>query len=150
MIQPEDTIWDWKDWIERMRKENKFGAALDELRAERRATQQKLEELDRLIEGLEGIANKNGGTPIASTVVMHPSEFVDKSIAHAAIMMIRRANRPLHARDITEGLKAGGYPFRSDKQLASVTAVMWGEAQKKGGPIMQKGKNAYFLKHLDE
>lgn len=149
MGQNEVDLWSWKGWIEDMERESKLKDALDELRAERKSTLQKLEELDRLIQGLEArIGGTNGA--VASTIVMHASEFSKSGIADAAEKMIRRAQRPLHAKDITEGLLAGGYKFSSGNQLKSVGAVLWSATKDKSGPLVRKGKNVYTLRDLDK
>lgn len=145
----EVSVWDWTKWIEAMEKESKLKDAIEELRGERRQYQQRIEELDKLIDALDArTSNRNGA--VTSTVVMHRTEFLSAGIAEAAEKMIRRANKPLHVKDITEGLKAGGYPFRSKNPYTSVAPVLWMTARKKGSPIVKLPKNIYSLREIEE
>lgn len=133
-----------------MDRESKLQDAIGELRTERAAHVRKIEELDGLIAALEArISNQKNGS-FTATVVLHGNEFSSRGIAEAAEKMIRRANRPLHVKDIAEGLKAGGYQFRSKRPAGSVAPVLYQAAKKKGALLVFMGKNMYSLRGLEE
>jgi len=137
-------------WISQMDREGKLKDALDELRAERTTTVRKLEELDTLISGLKDrISGENGRTSVSRTVVIHPTEFSNRGIAEAAEIMIRRANRSLHVKEVVEGLTAGGYEFKTKKPLGSVAPVLFSAAKKKNAKLVFNGKNTYSLKEIE-
>jgi len=136
-------------WAEEMDREGKLQDAIEELRSERAAYVQKIEELDGLIRALESrTANRDGS--VTQTVVLHSAEFSNASIAEAAVTMIRRANRALHVRDIMNGLQAGGYKFKAQKPMDSVAPVLYLAAKKKKHGLVNKGGNTYSLKEIEE
>ncbi|MBI3668542.1 MAG: hypothetical protein HY237_02000 [Acidobacteria bacterium] len=138
-----------RGWLDTMNLEEKLPEASQQLRAEREYLVKKLEELDKLIDCLEARTARKSKVD-QTTVVLHPEEFASMGIATAAEKMIRRANCPLHVRDITEGLKAGGYRFKTKNPLASVISVLFQERRNKGSALRFKGKNIYSLVEIEE
>src|SRR5579863_4380698 len=112
------------EWVEQMDREGKLSEAVEELRSERTSYVKKIEEIDALIRALESrISNKEGS--VSQTIVLHNTEFAKARIAAAAVTMIRRANKPLHVRDIMNGLRTGGYKFKARNPLDSVGPVLY-------------------------
>jgi hypothetical protein len=133
---------------ETMQKEGKLGEAINELLAERETHVKRIAELDTAIRVLQTIGGN--GTP-SETMVLHKEEFANAGIAEAAVAMIKRANRPLHVRDIMKGLEAGGYKFKGENPLNSVAPVMYlahSNGHKHG--IVRTGKNVYSLLEIEE
>ena len=131
-----------------MDREGKLKDAVEELRSERASHVKKIEELDTLIAALETrIANRNGS--VTQTIVLHNSEFANAGIAEAAVTMIRRANKPLHVKDIMHGLQAGGYKFKSENPMNSVAPVLFLAAKNEKHGIVAKGGNTYSLEEIE-
>ena len=131
-----------------MNREGKLADAVEELRSERAAYVKKIEELDAVIQALESrISNK--GDAMTQTIVLHGSEFARIKIAEAAVTMIRRANKPLHVKDILNGLRAGGYKFRARNPIDSVGPVLYTAAKMKKHGLVNKGNNTFSLVELE-
>ena len=143
------TIWAWKEWIENMEKEGKITDLLRELKVERLTFIKKVEELDKIIMAIES-RTENGSEGITSIAVTDSKEFERSGIAEAAVVIIRRANRGVHIKEVNESLEAGGYEFRTDKPLASISNVLWQAAKKKTLGIMAKGNNVYSIEEIEE
>jgi hypothetical protein len=130
-----------------MDREGRLKDAVEELHSERSSYVKKIEELDNLIRALETrIANRDGS--VTQTIVLHNSEFANAGIAEAAVIMIRRANKPLHVKDIMSGLKAGGYKFKSSKPMNSVAPVLFLAAKHHKHGIVSRGGNTYSLEEI--
>lgn len=137
-----------KAWVTEMEKHDRLRDAIDELRAQRGCYVQKIEELDRAIKVLETVALSNGASDGA--IVLHNMEFADAGIAEAAVVMIRRAGKPLHVREIVKGLLEGGYKFKCGNPTNSVAPVLFlADRQKKHG-IVNKGGNTYSIEVVEE
>lgn len=134
-------------WIERM---NKGEFTLHDLRAERVKTAKRLEELDmaiRVMESLDSSVSHRVSRPTESLSV-GANEFAFSGIAEAAVMVLKRAQKPLHASEILDALKAGGYIFKGANPLNSVAPVLHIAAQNKKHGLVSKGKNTYSLKEV--
>lgn len=138
-----------KQWLDKMILEQKLPEAAQQLRAEREYLVKKLEELDKLIECVESRV-ENRRSKNQATIVLHPTEFAAMGIVASVEKMIRRANCPLHVRDITEGLKAGGYLFNTKNPLGSVMSVLFQARKNNNGSLRFKGKNIYSLAEIEE
>jgi hypothetical protein len=140
---------EFKEWADNMIREDSLKQTIDDFRAERAGYVKKIEELDGLITALESRLNGKKGTA-PQTMVIHNAEFVDAGIAEAAVLMIRRANRPLHVKEIAQGLAAGGYKFKADNPLNSVGPVLFLADKNDKHGIVSKGKNTYSIKEIDD
>jgi len=138
-----------KEWVTDMEKHGKLKEAIDELRAQRASYVLKIEELDKAIKVLETVASSNGSSS-HGTMVVHGTEFTNAGIAEAAVTMIRRANHPLHVKEVTEGLLAGGYKFKSDNPLNSVGPVLYLAARDHKHGIVNKGGNTYSIEEIEK
>jgi len=136
-------------WADKMDREGKLTEAIEELRSERASYVKKIEELDGLIRALES-RTSNRNASVTQTIVLHKTEFSKGSIAVAAVTMIRRANRPLHVKDILQGLEAGGYKFKAQNPLDSVAPVLYLAAKKNRHDLVNKGNNTYSLREIEE
>jgi hypothetical protein len=137
-----------KAWVTEMEKHDRLRDAIDELRAQRGCYVQKIDQLDRAIRVLETVASSNGASDGA--MVVHNMEFAEMGIAEAAVVMIRRAGRPLHVREIARGLLAGGYKFKCGNPTNSVAPVLFlADRQKKHG-IVNKGGNTYSIGEVEK
>lgn len=136
-----------REWVTAMEKQDRLQDAIMELRAQRGCYVQKIDELDRAIRVLEAVASSNGASDGA--MVVHGAEFAEAGIAEAAVIMIRRAGRPLHVREIVKGLLAGGYKFKSGQPTNSVGPVLYlADRQKKHG-VVSKGRNTYSIEEVE-
>jgi hypothetical protein len=137
-----------REWVTAMEKEDRLKDAIIELRAQRGCYVQKIDELDRAIKVLEAVASSNGTSDGA--MVVHNMEFAEAGIAEAAVVMIRRAGRRLHVREIVKGLLAGGYNFKSNNPNNSVGPVLFlADRQKKHG-VVSKGGNTYSIREVED
>ncbi len=130
-------------WAANMKQDGTLKAAMDDLRAKLEFHRRKAGEIETALRALESVASDNGSAP--QTVVMHQAEFANAGIADAAVIMIRRAKRPLHVKEIAEGLQAGGYVFRTDNPLGSVAPVLY-MAAKSRKDLVKTGKNTYSIR----
>jgi hypothetical protein len=140
---------EFKEWADIMIRENSLKQTIEDFRAERAGYVKKIEELDGLIKALESRLNGKNGTP-SQTMVIHGTEFTNAGIAEAAVTMIRRAQRPLHVKEIAEGLQAGGYKFKSDNPLNSVGPVLFLADKNNKHGIVSKGKNTYSIREIED
>jgi hypothetical protein len=142
---PEGFSFFFSDGEEAMIREDSLRQTIEDLRAERAQYVAKIEELDGILKGLEQrLSGKNGGAH-SQTMAVHNKEFAGLGIAEAAVTMLKRANHPLHVKDIADGLRAGGYQFKTDKPLASVAPVLYMAAKRKKYGLVNEGKNTYSL-----
>ena len=138
-----------KEWTEYMSGSKKISDALDELRTKRAFHLKRAEEMNALIRGLESLTS-NGDEQSGEGLSVRNGEFMDSGIAEAAVIMIRRANRPLHVREIADGLKAGGYHFKTTNPTNSVAPVLYMASEKEQHGIIKKPKNTYSLKEIED
>lgn len=140
---------EFRRWLEEMQKTDNIEAAIERLEAERAIHVRKIEDLDTTIKTLKQLGADNGNS-ISQTMVVHNAEFAGMGIAETAVTMIRRAGRPLHVKEIAEGLTAGGYKFKGDNPLNSIAPVLFLAAKNKKHGIVNKGKNTYSIKEIEE
>lgn len=140
---------EFKEWTDTMIREGSLKETIADFRAERAEYVKKIEEIDGILKSLEARLNgKRGAT--AQTMVIHNAEFVNAGIAEAAVIMIRRAQRPLHVKEIAEGLEAGGYKFKADNPLNSVGPVLFLADKNGKHGIVGKGKNTYSIREIED
>ena len=140
---------EFKEWADEMIREDSLKQTIEDFRAERAEYVKKIVDLDHLLAELEARLNgKKGST--SQTIVIHNAEFANAGIAEASVLMIRRANRPLHVKEIAEGLAAGGYKFKADNPLNSVGPVLFLADKNHKHGIVSKGKNTYSIKEIED
>jgi hypothetical protein len=142
---PEGYSYFFSQGAEDMIREDSLKHTIDDLRAERAQYLAKVEELDGIIKALERRLSGNDGPVGVPAVAIHNKEFAGFGIAEAAATMIKRAHRALHVKEIEDGLRAGGYEFRTDKPLSSIAPVLYMAAKKKKFGLVNEGKNTYSL-----
>jgi hypothetical protein len=138
-----------KERADAMIREGSLKETIADFRAERAEYVKKIEEIDSILKSLESRLNGKHGVT-AQTMVIHNAEFVNTGIAEAAVTMIRRAQRPLHVKEIAEGLEAGGYKFKADNPLNSVGPVLFLADKHHKHGVVSKGKNTYSIKEIED
>src|ERR1700683_2368697 len=93
---------------------NKGQVTLHDLRAERAITAKRLEELDMAIRVMESLGSnaKNRASQPTESLSVGANEFASSGIAEAAVVVLKKAQKPLHVSEILDALKAGGYIFK--------------------------------------
>jgi hypothetical protein len=133
--------------VNEMKQNGTLKAAMDDLREKRAFHQTKIAEIDKALDALKSVASDD--TAEYQTTVMHPTEFAKAGIAEAAVMLIKRANRPLHVKDIAGALKAGGYTFKTDNPMGSIAPVLYMAAKNSKHGLVNKGKNTYSIIQIE-
>jgi hypothetical protein len=110
--------------------------------------QQKATEIEVALHALKSVAS-NGRSKLP-TFAMDNREFADAGIARAAATLIKRSGKALHVKEIVEGLKAGGYTFRTSDPLGSVAPVLYMGAKKKKFGLVKAGKNTYSTEDVEK
>ena len=91
---------------------------------------------------------KNKASRPTESLSVGANEFASSGIAEAAVVVLKKAQKPLHVSEILDALKAGGYIFKGANPLNSVAPVLHMAAQNKKHGIVSKGKNTYSLKEI--
>lgn len=133
--------------VNEMKQNGTLKAAMDDLRTKLSFHQNKIAEIEKALDALKSITSDE--TSDYQTAVMHPTEFANTGIAEAAVLLIKRANRPLHVKEIAGALGAGGYEFKTDNPLGSIAPVLYMAAKNKKHGIVNKGKNTYSISQVE-
>jgi hypothetical protein len=136
-----------KERMDEMKQNGTLQAAMDDLRAKISFHQSKIAEIEKALDALKSVASDE--TFEYQTAVMHPTEFAKTGIAEAAVMLIKRANRPLHVKEIAGALEAGGYKFKTDNPLGSIAPVLYMAAKNDKHGLINKGKNTYSITQIE-
>jgi hypothetical protein len=139
---------EFERWANDMKQNGTLKAAMDDLRSKLEFHRKKAVEIETALRALESVASDDSSSH--QTVVMHGKEFANAGIADAAVIMLRRANRALHVKEIAEGLDAGGYEFKAKDPMSSIAPILYMSAKNKKHGIISKGKNTYSLKEIED
>jgi hypothetical protein len=136
------------EMVNSMKQDGTLKAAMDDLRVKQAFHKKKVDEIEVALQALQSIASD--GSHEYQTVVMHDKEFAQAGIADAAATLIKRAKRPLHIKEITEALQAGGYVFKTDSPQGSVAPVLYTASKAKKYGLVNKSKNTYSTEEVDK
>jgi hypothetical protein len=130
-----------------MKQNGTLKAAMDDLREKLSFHETKAAEIRRALDALKSVASDESSD--YQTAVMHPSEFAKAGIAEASVTLIKRANRPLHVKEIAGALEAGGYVFNTDNPIGSIAPVLYMAAKQKKHSLINMGKNTYSIAQIE-
>ena len=126
-----------------MKQNGTLELAKADLRSKLDFHRKKVEEIEAAIRALDRVTTEPG------SITVENKEFAALGIAEAAVKMIHRAKRPLHVKEIAQGLEAGGYTFKTGNPLGSIAPVLYMAARDKKYGLISKGKNTYSLTELE-